>query len=185
MMEQNLIDSFPKFWLGKSFAINSDKLLKARTDIDMKSTYVIEVMRKMGFIKFSLSTLYRYEIGKSKNKKTRSTVIYALSLIYNVNPTDLVVFASKYRNQEYRKQEKITPVLTSFDQMAYDTKAEDSYNRRLDIKKAHIKAVTLKASVLNRSDFAKISTGHDQEFFRKVYNMVEDKMIRNAMEEYL
>ena len=175
MKEQNLIDRFPKFWLGKSLTYNSDKLLKARTDIYMKPTHVIEVMKKMGFNKFSLSTLYRYEIGKSKNKKTCSTVIYALSLIYNVNPTDLAVFASKDRNQE-----KITSALTSFNQ-----KAEDAYNRRLDIKKAHIKAVTLKASVLNRLDFAKISTGHDQEFFRKVYNMVEDKMIRNAMEEYL
>jgi hypothetical protein len=61
--------------------------------------------------------------------------------------------------------------------------SDDDLMKRLEYRKKAIKSMVLKASVMKRRDFEKTFINYDQEFIHKIYNMVQTKLLKEAVEE--
>ena len=59
----------------------------------------------------------------------------------------------------------------------------ESDEERLKERKARMRNLVLKASIMNRHDFEETFIRYDQEFIRRVWSGVETKLLKDAIDE--
>jgi len=157
VLENGDIRSSPNVFHKERAEYSGSRLFDLRKGLGYSRETVLKKLKKLNRdIKFSCTSLQYLEKDYSVSAEVR--ILYALSLVYDVDPKYFIKYSDV-------RMEKI------------------NLEQRLEKRKKAVSSLVQKASVMKRRDFEKAFINYDQEFIRRIYNMVETKLLKDAIDE--
>jgi|TARA_R100001463_G_scaffold22718_1_gene54445 transcriptional regulator with XRE-family HTH domain len=155
----DFLRSVPKLWSGTLIKYHPERLLEVRKECKFSRKFVCDKLKEFNY---SLSTKQLESIEKGKSSRTNGSTIYWLAKIYGVDKMYLSNFPSLEKKQKIK-----------------------FLNINRQSRKRYLEYMVDDASTVDRFVFKKKYSDSDPKLVKKIYDLVEDKMVKNAVEKLI